>query len=104
MRKPASREIILDSVELCVTDVCFLHIQLVGTNVRLPNLKVQTLIVVQCFPHDNIVGIHSCGVCKRFKRAGRLSQALVHLVTARASLFTDHRMSGPPNARQMHAF
>ena len=28
------------------------------------------------------------------QRAQRLSQALVHLVTARASLFTDHRMPG----------
>ena len=34
---PASKEMISDSVELCETEVCFLHIQLVGTNVRLPN-------------------------------------------------------------------
>ena len=33
MRKPASREIIPDSVELCETEVCCLHIQLIGTNV-----------------------------------------------------------------------
>ena len=33
MRKPASREMISDSVELCGTDVCFLHVQLVGTHV-----------------------------------------------------------------------
>ena len=30
------------------------------------------------------------------KRANRLSQAFVHFVTARASLFTDHRISGLP--------
>ena len=30
------------------------------------------------------------------KRAKRLSQALVHFVTARASLLTDHQMSGLP--------
>ena len=30
------------------------------------------------------------------KRAKRFSHALVHFVTARASVFTDHRMSGPP--------
>ena len=30
------------------------------------------------------------------KRAKRLSQALVHFVTALASLFTDQRMSGLP--------
>ena len=34
--KPASREIISASVELCETEVCFLHIQLIGTNVWLP--------------------------------------------------------------------
>ena len=33
MRKPASREMISASVELCETEVCFLHIQLTGTNV-----------------------------------------------------------------------
>ena len=38
MRKPASREIISASVELCETDVCFLHIQLIGTNVCILNI------------------------------------------------------------------
>ena len=33
MRKPVSREITSASVELCETEVCFLHIQLIGTNV-----------------------------------------------------------------------
>ena len=30
---PASMQMISDSVELCETDVCFLHIQLIGTKV-----------------------------------------------------------------------
>ena len=38
MRRPASREIISDSAELCETGGCFLYIQLIGTNVRLPNM------------------------------------------------------------------
>ena len=38
MRKPASREMISASVELCETEVCFLHIQPIGTNVSLPNM------------------------------------------------------------------
>ena len=38
-RKPASTETISDFVELWDTDVCFLHIQLVGTNVRLPKMQ-----------------------------------------------------------------
>ena len=33
MRKAASREILSASVELCETEVCFLHIQHIGTNV-----------------------------------------------------------------------
>ena len=38
IRKPASSENISDSVELCDTAVCFLHLQLIGTNVLLPNM------------------------------------------------------------------
>ena len=38
MRKPAWREIISTSVELCETEVCFLHIQLTGRNEWLPNM------------------------------------------------------------------
>ena len=38
MRKPASRDISSASVELCETEVCFLHIQLIGTNVWLPEM------------------------------------------------------------------
>ena len=39
MRKPASREMISASVELCETEVCFLHIQLIDTKVRLPKMQ-----------------------------------------------------------------
>ena len=35
---PASKEMISDSVELCETEVCFLHIQLIDTNVWLPKV------------------------------------------------------------------
>ena len=87
MRKPASREKNSASVELCETDVCFLHIQLMGSSVWLPNMykihpevdfessrylrqspspeTVPSCILVQCFPHGNIVWIHSCDECKR---------------------------------------
>ena len=33
---PASKEMISNSVELCETAICFLHIQLIGTNAWLP--------------------------------------------------------------------
>ena len=36
--KPASKEMISDSVELCETEVCLLHIQLIGRNVWLPKM------------------------------------------------------------------
>ena len=39
MRRPASNEITSDYVELCDTAVCFLHIQLLGTTVRLPKIE-----------------------------------------------------------------
>ena len=38
MRNPASREMTSASLELCETEVCFLHIQLMGANVRLPKM------------------------------------------------------------------
>ena len=36
--KPATNEIVSDSVELWCTDVCFLHNQLMVTNVQLPKI------------------------------------------------------------------
>ena len=36
--KPASKEMISDSVKLCETEVCFLHIQLIETNVWLSKM------------------------------------------------------------------
>ena len=71
---PASKEMISDSVELCETEVCFLHIQLIGTNVWLQKSKVlpevdfessrspckigvlkqsQHAFFLQYYPHDN---------------------------------------------------
>ena len=44
MRKLASREITSASVELRETEVLFLHIQLIGTNVSLPKMHKS--------PHD----------------------------------------------------
>ena len=38
MRKPASRDLCSASAEPCETEVCFLHIQLVGTNVWRPKM------------------------------------------------------------------
>ena len=38
IRKPASKDITSVSVELWDTNVCFLHVQLMGTNVRLPKI------------------------------------------------------------------
>ena len=86
MRKPASDEITSDSVELCETEVCFLHIQALGTNVRLPkvhrilpkvdfeSLKPQQSLslgvipiesVVLFFPHVNVACNHQCYECSK---------------------------------------
>ena len=47
IRSPVSNEMISDSVELWDTDVCFLHIQLIGTNVRLPKIhKIPPLLIL----------------------------------------------------------
>ena len=64
---------------------------------------IQVYIAVLCFPHNSIVGIHLCAQRKRSKRFKSLSQGFVHLATARASIFTDHKMSGLPiRARYTH--
>ena len=75
MRDPASREMISDSVELCETEVCFVHVQLMVTNFLLQGRQQSSSLgthpVYNC-QQDNLVGI----------RLG--------------SLLTDHRMSGLP--------
>ena len=81
VRKSVSREIISASVELCETEVCFLHIQLFGTKVRLPKMHkspsdvyfessrspakispetVADCIVVQVFHHKTILFEFTC--------------------------------------------
>ena len=84
IRSPASNEMISDSVELWATDVCFLHIQQMGTSVRLPKILTPRLIsnpqsrqqslslginpvdnAEPCCPHDNIVGSHLCDECMK---------------------------------------
>ena len=68
IRKPASNDIISDSVDMCETEVCFLYIQLMVTNVRLKQSQSLGITPIDnaelCFPHDNIDGIHSCDDCK----------------------------------------
>ena len=81
LRTPASREMISASVELCETEVCSLHISNLWwemcdcqkytsflpksmSNLQYPQKNLNTkgvpiYFVVQCFPHDNIVRIHS---------------------------------------------
>ena len=114
---PASKEMISDSVELYATEVYFLHIQLIGTNVWLqtmhktpPDVVFESLRSAAKSESWHNPNLHCCAVipteqyCRyslvwwmlEIKRARRLSQALNHSVTARASLFTDHRMSGLP--------
>ena len=81
IRNPASIEMTSDSVELCENEVCFLRIQLTGTNVWLPKIHRIPPVVdrvpqdfqqslslgtnpvcnaVQCFPNDNIVDSQPC--------------------------------------------
>ena len=82
----ASKEMISDSVELCETEVCFLHIQLIGTNVWLPKThnvppdvdfessrslakseswNSPSLHFLAVFPHGKTVCIHMYDECKR---------------------------------------
>ena len=111
---PASREMISDSVELWDTEVCFLHIQFTGTNVRLPNKQKippevdlessrsaakseswnnpnwQCFAVSPTWQHCRLSW--TWWMCE-ISLAKRLSHVWVHFVTARANLLTYHKMS-----------
>ena len=121
----ASKEIIPDSVELRETAVYFLHIQLVGTNVWLPkthNVPQEVDFESSRSPARseswNIPSLHCLAVFPTWQyclyslvwwiyeinRFRRLSQALVHFVMDRASLFTDHRISGLPKRTKYKHF
>ena len=84
IRSPASNEIISDSVEPWDTDVCFLHIQRMVTNARLPKIhKIPPKSILSphghqqnlslginpvdnaepCCPHDNVDGSHISDEC-----------------------------------------
>ena len=111
IRSPASKEITSDSVELWDNNVRFLHIQFIGTNVRLPKIhKIPPEVDFDSSrspakpeswtkPNQQCWAVLPTWQCSRWsfvwcmyeiKRAERLSQAPVHFVTALASLFTDH--------------
>ena len=112
---PVSKEMISDSAELWETAVCFLHIQFVGTNVWLPkthNVPPEVDFQSSTAKSEswNSPSLHCLAVlptwqyclCSHVKwmfeinRFKRLSLALVHYVMDRASLFTDHKISGRP--------
>ena len=59
--------------------------------------KALVCIVWQYYPHDKIVFIYMYDeYMYEINRFWRLSQALLHFVMDRASLFTDHSISGRP--------
>ena len=114
---PVSKEMISDSVEMCETEVCFLHIQLIGTNVWLPkthNVPPEVDFESSRSPEKseswNSPSLHYFAVLPTWqyclyshvgwlceiKRRNRLPQALVHFMINCANLFTDHRTSGRP--------
>ena len=117
MRKPVFREIISDSVAQWDRHVCFWHIQLIGTNVWLPNThndppevdfessrfpavskswSSHNLNCWTAFPTWQYWWYSLVKWMQEIKRARRLSQALAHFVIACVSLLTVHRISGSP--------
>ena len=111
IRNPACNELISDSVELWDTDVCFWHIQLrvlpkirqtFPKSILTPqshqeNLGLGINPIDNAGPslgHDIVFGSHWCGECMKSNEP-HICHKRVHLVTARASLFTEQRMSGP---------
>ena len=107
---------ISDPVELCETEVCFLHIQLIGTNVRLPkNAQCSTrsgfwIFQISCkigvlkqsqsalfgsVTHMTILFVFTCVMNIRNQSTSGVCHRLwSYFVMDRASLFTDQRISG----------
>ena len=98
----ASKEMISDSVVLCETDDCFLHVQLLGTHVPLTKMhkmpaEVGSESSSAAFPTWKHCLKWLVSWMYEIKQAKRLSQALVHFVTVFFPvLFTDQRMLGLP--------
>ena len=123
IRSPASNEIISDSPELWDTDVCFLHIQLLGTDVRLPkmhkipssrgpilspqghqqclNLEITpTDNAEPCHPYDKIVGSH---LCDEYVKSNEPNVCHM-LLTVRANFSTGQKNVRPTNSCPIQAF
>ena len=104
-------------LNLCETDVSFSHIQLLRTNTYVTAKNRQTFhlksisnlqdlqqsqsletvpicIVVLCFPHENAACNHQWNECKRSNVLDVCHMLWSIFVIARASLLTDHRVSG----------
>ena len=119
IRSLVSNAMIFDSAELWDTDVCFVHIELMGTNGRLPQRDIKFLpkltltpqgpqqnLSLETDPIDNAEpGLPTWQYCRKslvwwmyeIYVVKRLSHALVNFVSAAlVSLFTDHRMSSLP--------
>ena len=116
---------ISDSVELCETEVCFLHIQLIGTNVWLPkthNVPPEVDFESSRSPAKseswNSPSLHCLAILPTWQyclyshvwwiyeinRFKCLSQALVHYVIDRASLITEQRISSRPRRAKYQHF
>ena len=111
---PSVPKMILDSVELCETEGCFLHIEFLGTNVRFPE--------THNVPPEVDINSRNVGVLKQSKYALFLNityitilfrisihSSVCHRVWSifminRASLFIDHRMSGFSNSCKVLTF
>ena len=113
---PVSKEMISDSVELWETAVCFLHIQLVGTNVWLPKmhnvppevdfessrspaksvLKQSQSALFSSITHITILSVFTSMMNMWNQSIQAFVTRFGPFVIDRASLFTDHRISGRP--------
>ena len=71
------------------------------------NQSLETIlvcIVVLCFPHNNIASIHLYDECKRSNAPSVCLKMFSFFVKARASLFTDHKISDLPIRTQNRHF
>ena len=77
----------------------FLLILILSLRDLLQNQSLETIqacIAVLCFPQNNVACIHLYDGCERSNAPSVCHMLFVHFITARASLFTDRKISGLP--------
>ena len=104
MRRPASEEKTSDSVEPCETEICFLHIQLMGTNVRLPKFqRVSSTVDLESSKISDSLELWDTDVCFWHPTDGNKRSTSEDTWTSPRSMLRESSQSAMPCCISPHA-